>query len=66
MQDFFFVLETIGVIAFAIAGALAAIDKETDLFGVLFLSLITSFGGGMLRDVLIDRTPSFFTSYFIN
>lgn len=64
MQDFFFVLETIGVIAFAIAGALAAIDKETDLFGVLFLSLITSFGGGMLRDVLIDRTPSFFTSYF--
>ena len=64
MQIFFFVLETVGVIAFAVAGSLAAIDKETDVFGGLFLSLITCFGGGMIRDVLIGRTPSFFTSYF--
>lgn len=64
MEIFFFVLETVGVIAFSVAGSLAAIDKETDIFGVLFLALITSFGGGMLRDILIDRTPSFFTSYF--
>ena len=64
MQEFFFVLETVGVIAFAIAGSIAAIDKETDIFGVLFLSFMTCFGGGMMRDLLIDRTPSFFTSYF--
>lgn len=64
MQEFFFVLETVGVIAFAIAGSIAAIDKETDIFGVLFLSFMTCFGGGMIRDLLIDRTPSFFTSNF--
>ena len=64
MQIFFFILETVGIVAFAIAGSLVAIDKEADIFGVLFLSLTTCFGGGMIRDVLIDRTPSFFTSYF--
>ena len=64
MQEFFFVLETVGIIAFAAAGSIAAIDKETDIFGVLFLSLTTCFGGGMIRDILIDRTPAFFTSYF--
>ena len=64
MQVFFFILETVGIVAFAIAGSLVAIDKEADIFGVLFLSLTTCFGGGMIRDVLIDRTPSFFTSYF--
>ena len=64
MDTFFIVLEAVGTVAFAISGAIAAIDKETDLFGVLFLSLITAFGGGMLRDVLINRTPSFFTAYF--
>ncbi len=64
MQVFFLVLETIGVIAFAVSGAIAAIDKEIDLFGVLFLSLVTCFGGGILRDVLIGNTPAFFTDYF--
>ena len=64
MDLFFFILESIGVIAFAVSGATLAIDKEIDLFGVVFLALITSFAGGMIRDVLIDRTPSFFTSYF--
>lgn len=64
MQSFFFILETVGVVSFAVSGALAAIDKEMDIFGVLFLAITTSFGGGMMRDVLIDRTPSFFTSLF--
>lgn len=64
MQIFFLVLETVGVVSFAVSGAIAAIDKEIDLFGVLFLSLSTAFGGGILRDVLIGRTPSFFGAYF--
>lgn len=64
MQTFFLVLETIGVISFAVAGSIAAIDKEIDLFGVLLLSLVTSFGGGIMRDVLIGNYPAFFTSYF--
>ncbi len=65
MEAFFFFLELVGYISFAVAGSIAAIDKESDIFGVLFLSLMTCFGGGMLRDVLIDRTPVFFTSYLM-
>lgn len=64
IQTFFIVLETIGVVSFAIAGAVAAIDKEIDMFGVLFLSLITCFGGGIIRDTLIGEFPAFFTGYF--
>ena len=46
------IINIVGIISFAAAGAMIAIDKETDLFGVIFLSLITCFGGGMLRDVI--------------
>ena len=53
-------IEIIGIISFAIAGALVAIDKETDLFGVLFLAVTTCFGGGIMRDITIGRRPPAF------
>lgn len=53
-------IEIIGIVSFAIAGALVAIDKETDLFGVLFLSVMTCFGGGIIRDITIGRRPPAF------
>ena len=53
-------IEIIGIISFAIAGAIVAIDKETDLFGVLFLSVMTCFGGGIIRDITIGRHPPAF------
>lgn len=53
-------IEIIGVISFAVAGAIVAIDKETDLFGVVFLSLMTCFGGGIIRDITIGRHPTAF------
>lgn len=56
------IMEHLGVIAFAISGAIVAIDHETDIFGVVFLSFITSFGGGIIRDLILNRgIPSFFT-----
>ena len=63
MTAVFTAIEIIGIIAFAIAGAIEAINKETDLFGVVFLSIITTFGGGMIRDVMLNQVPVFFTSY---
>lgn len=53
-------IELLGVISFAVAGAIVAIDKETDLFGVVFLSLMTCFGGGIIRDITIGRNPPAF------
>ena len=59
------VINIVGIISFAAAGAMIAIDKETDLFGVIFLSLITCFGGGILRDMIAGHKigrmlPAFF------
>ena len=66
MEQFLFVMEIIGIVAFSVSGAVTAIDKETDLFGVVFLAIITSFGGGLLRDLIIGvGSPLFFESYLL-
>ena len=58
------VLELIGVAAFAVTGAMAAMEKGADIFGVLFLSLITALGGGVIRDLLLGvHPPRMFTSF---
>ncbi|MEO7350707.1 MAG: TRIC cation channel family protein, partial [Marmoricola sp.] len=51
------VLDLVGIFVFAISGALVAVRKELDIFGVLVLAGTTGLGGGFLRDVLIDATP---------
>jgi uncharacterized membrane protein YeiH len=50
-------LEHFGVCVSAISGVLAARGKRVDLFGVLVLALVTSFGGGTLRDLLVGDLP---------
>ena len=57
MELFFYGAELIGTAAFALSGALVAIQKRLDLFGVLFLSVVTALGGGTIRDVLLGHTP---------
>lgn len=51
------IFEVVGTIAFAASGAVAAIRKEFDLFGVMILAVITAVGGGLLRDLLIGNIP---------
>lgn len=53
----FQLLDILGTMAFAISGALTAINKKMDPFGVFVIAFVTSVGGGTLRDVLIGRTP---------
>ena len=57
MGTIFFVFEILGTVAFAISGALEAIHKKMDVFGVMILGLITAVGGGVIRDTVIGRTP---------
>ncbi|MGX1983375.1 putative membrane protein YeiH [Thermolongibacillus altinsuensis] len=47
------VLSIIGTIAFAISGAIVAMEEEYDLLGVYILGIVTAFGGGAIRNVLI-------------
>ena len=64
METTVFVLELIGVAAFAMSGALTAIKKKADIFGVIFLAVTTALGGGVIRDVLLGRLPPrMFVSY---
>ena len=63
-EIFFSVLEVAGTISFAISGAMAALEKRVDLFGVIFLGATTALAGGIIRDVLIGKTPpSAFSNY---
>ena len=65
MEDVMFVLKLIGAAAFAVSGAMVAIEKKADIFGVLFLAVTTALGGGVIRDVLIGRIPPvMFVSYW--
>lgn len=50
-------LDSIGTLVFAISGALTAIYKKLDLFGVYCIAFVTALGGGTVRDVMIGRTP---------
>ncbi|MBK0295324.1 trimeric intracellular cation channel family protein [Bacillus sp. S34] len=47
------VLSIIGTIAFAISGAFIAMEEEYDILGVYILGIVTAFGGGAIRNLLI-------------
>ncbi|ELZ29388.1 hypothetical protein C474_13399 [Halogeometricum pallidum JCM 14848] len=55
--DPFDLMNTIGLVAFALVGATKAIREEFDLFGVTVVGLATAFAGGMTRDLLVNRIP---------
>jgi uncharacterized membrane protein YeiH len=54
---FYFTIDILGTIAFAISGVMVAMDKRLDMFGVFIIAFVTAVGGGTLRDVLIGNTP---------
>ena len=51
------VMELIGTVAFALSGAMVAVQKKLDLLGIIVLGEVTAVGGGMFRDLLIGYTP---------
>jgi uncharacterized membrane protein YeiH len=57
------VVETGAIIAFALSGFLEAARKRMDVVGVIAVACITAFGGGTLRDILLDRRPLFWVEH---
>jgi uncharacterized membrane protein YeiH len=53
------VLDSLGIIVFAVTGALVASRKQMDLVGFALLGIVTGVGGGTLRDLLLGATPVF-------
>ncbi|MBQ7545707.1 MAG: trimeric intracellular cation channel family protein [Clostridia bacterium] len=57
MDTFIFIIEIIGTMAFAVSGALTAMRKNMDIFGVIILAMTTAVGGGILRDLILGIQP---------
>lgn len=55
--DPFAVMNTVGLVAFALVGATKAIREEFDVLGITVVGLVTAFAGGATRDVLVGRIP---------
>ena len=57
MQLFLTALDFVGTFVFALSGAVAAVKRGLDVFGVLVLSFVAATTGGIIRDVLIGAIP---------
>ncbi|MBK5191997.1 MAG: trimeric intracellular cation channel family protein [Flavobacteriaceae bacterium] len=55
--NLFNILEILGTAAFAISGALSAMNRKLDVFGIFIIAFVTGIGGGTVRDILIGSTP---------
>lgn len=56
-ENLLLLFELIGTVAFAVSGAMVALSKKMDIFGVAVLGLITAVGGGVIRDLVLGITP---------
>lgn len=56
-------IEAFGIIAFAVSGFIEAHRRQMDIVGVFTVAFITAFGGGTLRDILLDRRPLFWVEH---
>ena len=58
----FEIAEYIGIIAFAMSGFFIAARNKLDFLGVLISVFLTALGGGIMRDVIVDKTPYTFSN----
>ncbi len=52
-------IEVGGTLAFAMSGLIEATRKRMDVVGVFSVAFVSAFGGGTVRDILLDRRPLF-------
>ena len=58
------IFKCLGVIAFSVSGALTAIKRKLDWFGIIVLGLTCAFGGGLIRDCFLNKEiPSVFEEW---
>lgn len=62
--DLVVVADILGIIAFALSGFLVGVRNNLDLLGIIISASLTALGGGVVRDVILDRTPFAFNEYY--
>ena len=63
LSEIFQFMNMIGLIAFAVMGSFKALREGLDLFGITVLGVLTALGGGITRDLLVNKIPNALTSY---
>ncbi len=56
-------IELLAVLSSGVFGVLLARRKQLDFVGVFSVAFVVTFGGGTLRDVLLDRRPLFWIEH---
>jgi len=64
MFDVVIAADIIGIFAFALSGFLVGVRNNLDLLGLIISASLTALGGGVVRDVLLGRTPFAFNEYY--
>jgi uncharacterized membrane protein YeiH len=57
------ILEIVAILVGAFSGFIEARSKKMDVVGIFTVAFITSFGGGTLRDILLDKRPLFWVAH---
>ena len=63
LGSMFYIVETLGILAFAISGMILAKKKEFDIVGIYIIGWITALGGGTIRDVMLDIQPLYWIQH---
>ncbi|OYU48346.1 MAG: hypothetical protein CFE31_11945 [Rhizobiales bacterium PAR1] len=59
ISDMITVIGWVGIVVFAISGALVASRKEMDIIAFIFFGTVTAIGGGTFRDLVLGHVPVF-------
>lgn len=57
------ITDIIGIISFALSGFLISTHHKLDILGIIVTALLTALGGGIIRDIIANKTPFIFTNY---
>ena len=58
MINILHIADVVGIASFALSGFLIAVKKELDLLGVVLFAFLTALGGGIIRDIIINKIPT--------
>lgn len=57
------IFDFVGIVAFALSGVFEGMKRKIDPVGVFIVAFSTAFGGGMLRDIIIDKRPFYWIDH---
>ncbi len=63
-MEYLVVLDILGIIAFAFTGYILAVKEKLDIMGIFIIASTSALGGGLIRDVIVGKTPFVFDNVY--